>query len=888
MERATRRDGYKALIAHGVFGRDRLLDELQSSLGGPYSSGIRKAFIWGSGGVGKSTVLAAIADRLLDRDPQAAIVHLDFDRSDLDPLRTYTLDLELLQQAGTVTPSFDKRLKAIANEIRKSLGPADSRKLARYRSRGTSKSGKTKRRTVKSAAAHEGFSAQSKSEMFGALRPLRAMRKPLILILDTFEQIEAAGRDHVESVERWIATLGRVTGIEDFRVVACSRNDPGSTGSFLSARASGWNVTELTDLFPSDARKMLVALKVPDQLAEEVTSSLPGNPLVLQLVADIFVKLGPQVLVETTKEVRRRRISGALVQGVLYDRILKHIGNDDARLYAHPGLVLPIVTPELIKGVLAPVMEPKASTTLRRAGAIFDALAETSWLVTRSPDGKSLTQRRDLRQLMLQLMRADAKGRAQVAEIRKRAITYHRGRAGPSHRAFALYHRMMDVRKRSELAAFDKYNYSGIGPVLRPHLGDLSEVARTYLAERIGQRVGSADAREQLSDRSWERYLAGDGDKQGEGDRLVERADPMVALDLWRSRPVGPRGRPPTFVIQALADTAEWSSDDVDIAAVVEELAATFSANPSQWRMPLRRLYWLTRYALMAAPGPLQPHHRDLLHRVLATNKLGPGTPISVLPALASVATAFAGDASSLVPERYLTAKGIIEGQTRIYLVHGMLQRRPINREPHMSDLMTLQRDWSERVHESAWRFVAGGAVVGGADAVKKAQAAIDKMDGAPLASVSKLLGTQNFTIEVAWDGRSVEPGILLLRGSLSEFYRPVRQALREALKDEETVLRVLDKVRPAFTIWPADFEPTRIAVEAVADPVSTFLSIAKFADQARVLETLMTAACEVAPRSAKLERVTQTFVKWDRAICGGRSSSWWSSRDFRQGRTRR
>jgi hypothetical protein len=36
-------------------------------------------------------------------------------------------------------------------------------------------------------------------------------------------------------------------------------------------------------------------------------------------------------------------------------------------------------------------------------------------------------------------------------------------------------------------------------------------------------------------------------------------------------------------------------------------------------------------------------------------------------------------------------------------------------------------------------------------------------------------------------------------------------------------------------------------AIEAVSDPVSTFPSIAKFADQARVLETLMTAACEVA-----------------------------------------
>src|SRR5262245_2166776 len=504
LERATRRDGYRALTAHGVFGRDDLLDDLQRSLGAPYRSGIQKTFIWGSGGTGKSTVLAAVGDRLLNGDRNAAIVHLDFDRSDLDPLRPYTLDLEVLRQVGTVDSAFNERLKGIADSIRKSLDVPEP--LLPVRGRGRRR---VRMRTPKSAAVFESHSAQSKSEMFGVLQPLRAMRKPLILIVDTFEQIEASGEDQVEAVERWIATLGRVSGIGDFRILACGRNHPGDAPSLRSFDGSGWNVIELRDLAQPDAIKMLHALKVPDQLAEEVTSSLPGNPLVLRLVADIFANLGPQVLQETTREVRRRKITGVLVQGVLYDRILKHIGNEDARRYAHPGLVLPEVTPELIRAVLVPVMEPKAGRiSLSRAEVIFDALAETSWLVTKSPHGKSLTQRRDLRQLMLQLMRADSKGRAQVAKIREKAIRYHGQRTGASNRAFALYHRLMGVRVRGELAAFDKYNYAGLGAVLRPHLGDLPEIARTYLADRIGQTIGRAAAREQLSDRAWERYLA--------------------------------------------------------------------------------------------------------------------------------------------------------------------------------------------------------------------------------------------------------------------------------------------------------------------------------------------------------------------------------------------
>jgi len=247
------------------------------------------------------------------------------------------------------------------------------------------------------------------------------------------------------------------------------------------------------------------------------------------------------------------------------------------------------------------------------------------------------------------------------------------------------------------------------------------------------------------------------------------------------------------------------------------------------------------------------------------------------LPALASVAVAFAGDSFKPIPERYLTAKGLIEGWTRIYLVHGVLQGHSQARQPHVNDLMVLQQDWSNRIHDEAWKYVAKGATRHGADAIKKAQKAIDQMDGAPLASVAKGLATQSASIEVAWDGKSIEPGILLLRGYTSEFYRPFRQALREALTREAGIRLFFEAIRPAFSIWPADFELSRIVAEAVSDPVNTYLAIAKFADQARVLEIVMAAACDLAPDNEKLKRVHQAFVKWDRAICGGHQSRWLS-----------
>lgn len=77
LQRATRRDAYKAISAHGVFGRDELIKGLENLLSDDASPRPRFWFIWGGGGVGKSTVLATVADRLLARDREAAIVHFD-------------------------------------------------------------------------------------------------------------------------------------------------------------------------------------------------------------------------------------------------------------------------------------------------------------------------------------------------------------------------------------------------------------------------------------------------------------------------------------------------------------------------------------------------------------------------------------------------------------------------------------------------------------------------------------------------------------------------------------------------------------------------------------------------------------------------------------------
>ena len=53
------------------------------------------------------------------------------------------------------------------------------------------------------------------------------------------------------------------------------------------------------------------------------------------------------------------------------------------------------------------------------------------------------------------------------------------------------------------------------------------------------------------------------------------------------------------------------------------------------------------------------------------------------------------------------------------------------------------------------------------------------------------------------------------------------------------------------------------------------FLALAQFADQARVLGTLLDEACDAAPEPHKLERVRDSYRKWDWALCGGHTSDW-------------
>jgi hypothetical protein len=847
--RKSREQGYRKLLRAGFFGRSQEFNQLVGFLNAPFRGGSRavSTWVWGPGGVGKSTLLAAACLSALEANESAALVHFDFDRSDLDPTRKSSLDLELLRQLGSVDADVDRRLEFDRERIREQLGDDLSAEYASSKAR--------------QSVTFEAADAASRSVIEGALEWLAERKAPLLLILDTWEQVQAGGPHYVYNLESWLSDLAFSSGLPEMRIVVCGRTEPSSLSLPTHDPPLKLPLAELK----RDARvELLVAREMPRVLAEEIASTFGGNPLLLHLIANLLKDVGRQAVLEAAEKVRDGRYPYLLIDGLLYRRILKHLDEGMAG-YAHPGLVLPELTVDLIRFVLGSVNDEPGMTE-ERAREIFDALGRALWLVEPSADGQALRQKPDDRRLTLQLIRSDPAKAAKVRAVHEAAAAYHRAGTSGYHQSRALYHELMLVRERSDLDAFEKRDLSESIRELRPYVEELPEIAQSYLQDRLIRQLGPRQARESLPDRAWQRYLVGEGDERGYGDVLVSRSDPLAALSLWRERPVGEPGRPPTFVIQALAETGEWDDGSLDIEEAVEDL---------KWMNPverLRRLTAVTRLALLRRPAPLSNAHASFIHQVLSDSPREAARVVE-LCAIATVAEALGNEA--IVPYELLDDSAAVASETRLYLVHTWRFGQRFKWRPQLDALVTIQRDWADRVgHLGDWLEYGD---------VREAQGMIDGLHGGPLDAVTRVLERLRRPVRIHTkpDRGDQVAHILLLRGPTPEFYRPVRQALREAFTSGEGIEELMTRLSAGLSIRPKDLEPRIFAARAQRDPVSMFLALATYVDRARVMAVLLDSACAISD-AAKLHRVRDTWHFWDRSIGSGMSSSWGTTSNAR------
>jgi len=508
--------------------------------------------IYGPGGVGKSTLIGKL---ILDhgRPDQALRIpfaYLDFDNPALIINEPATLLVEALFQLGIQYTEHQGACRDLARDMQQEL--LDRETMAAPPPLDLIGESSLADQFTDLRASQQSWDRDCIVRFADIVRSLPAPipesaggRPPLLLVLDTFEEVQYRSEAQVGRLWRWLADFQDQLPV--LRTVVSGR------ASVEDLRVNGRQAEKLPlgDLDEAAAVGYLQARGVTDgQIAAVVARQVGGNPLSLALAAEVLRREGPDAVdqggIKDIKRPRRHLIFGKsesgiteeLIQGVLYERILDHINDPDVRRLAHPGLVLRRVTPELIMQVLAGPCDLTVPTR-HRATELFEALRKEITLVTPDQDG-SLRHRPDVRRLMLRLLTRDRP--QQVHAIHQAAAAYYTGQQGDIARAEEIYHRLQLGEDTRNL---DRLWTPGVAEYLRGAEEELSAPGQVFLARHM-ELVISGDIRRRAELQDWEqlaaqrcRELLRSGDFQAVGRVLLERRDrslnsPLNLIDVVR------------------------------------------------------------------------------------------------------------------------------------------------------------------------------------------------------------------------------------------------------------------------------------------------------------------------------------------------------------------
>jgi len=323
-------------------------------------------------------------------------------------------------------------------------------------------------------------------------------RWPVLLVLDTFEEVQYRSTAFVEGVFDFLDALQQ--RLPMLRTVLAGR---------APVKLDKYSVNELK-LPPFDPLAARAFLRkefrlegiVDDALAVIVADQVGGSPLSLKLAARLIRvsgrdQIGPEGIRNLSTGMGStgalgdflrdtgflKYIVGQSVDGQLYTRILDHIHDPEVRKLAHPGLILRRITPDLILKVLAEpcgVIVPDEAT----AQKLFDELKKEIPLVEQT-ESDALIHRTDVREMMLESMKRSDEQRTR--EINERAIKYYAQFPDPRSRGEELYHLLLFEdfdRKRVEARVM----HEALPFVLHSIL-ELPERAQAFIAARTNTEL---------------------------------------------------------------------------------------------------------------------------------------------------------------------------------------------------------------------------------------------------------------------------------------------------------------------------------------------------------------------------------------------------------------
>lgn len=467
---------FRFLVGDRFRGREEELKQLSAyvgvgvpnSLSGSIARAIDQIFslkdkpplvIYGPGGIGKSTLLARFILLYVElgETHRFPFVYLDFDRIALLAEEPVTLLLEALRQLSIQYP-----------DSKVSLEKTRDKWTARLKSQGS--------------GAHLAGSGHIPGdvrlgnrrlfldEFAEEVHYLSPKEMPLLLILDTFEEVQCRSKVLVSEVLNFLNEIQK--RVPRLRTVLAGRAPVESEG-FAPIN------TPLAGFGAAAAQGFLSSHGVSDAaLAAKVVKVIGGSPLTLTLAAELLRRDDARAEnFDILAKLREEQI-----QAQLYRKILEHIRDEDVRRLAHPGLVLRRITPALIREVLA---EPCRVDVPDEAAAhaLFCKMAQDISLVVQA-GGDVLTHRPELRLVMLGLIRDDS--REQVDVIHRNAVSFYERYEDDISRAEELYHRLSLGLERSVLDARWR---DGLDVYLAPSVHELPPQSQAFLAARMEVEV---------------------------------------------------------------------------------------------------------------------------------------------------------------------------------------------------------------------------------------------------------------------------------------------------------------------------------------------------------------------------------------------------------------
>ncbi len=298
-----------------------------------------------------------------------------------------------------------------------------------------------------------------------------------------------------------------------------------------------------------------------------------------------------------------RQVDRMIVQGTLYDRILKHIADREVRVLAQAGLALRTITPELVEHVLAEPCGLRVDSP-QQARRLFGLLAR---LDITEPAGPADTVRHccDLRTVMLRL--SDTARTDLMTAVARRAVQYYAAREGVADRAEEIYHRL---RLNENPRAVEERWEDGVERHLDDAAQDMAPRSAAFLIGRLGGYIPDEVLRG-ADPEDWERITAREVE-----DLLAQKYIAAADARLAQRPPWRPGSR-----LHALRIDTLWQSGRRAEARQAAEEAADRAQEAGEARAQLELLRISARLA--EEDGDFKEAVRDLDEADDVASRLG-------------------------------------------------------------------------------------------------------------------------------------------------------------------------------------------------------------------------------------------------------------------------